>query len=42
MKRALMIAMLLATVALVSGCGRKALPEYPPDADYPHRQYPAY
>ena len=41
MRRATMILLLLAMVALLGGCGRKAIPEYPPDADYPHRQYPS-
>lgn len=39
--RMLLVLLVVFGVALTaSGCGRKAAPDFPPDADYP-RRYPA-
>ena len=37
----LLILLLFAVADLLSACGRKALPDYPPDAEYPRRQWPS-
>ena len=37
----LLMVLLFAVAGLLSACGRKALPDYPPDADYPRRQWPS-
>jgi predicted small lipoprotein YifL len=39
--RILLVLLVVSGVVLTaSGCGRKAAPDFPPDADYP-RRYPA-